>query len=932
MTPVRHFLDWNEPLTHLVRVFLIPEPPVSCVDLSDTWVVVPTRQAGRRLREKLASFCGEHGTALIPPVVEEPMGLLRTLDRVAGPLITQSVWARVLMDMQPEAYPDLFPKPPPVRDFSWAQRTADMIQRVRNILVEGGCLIRDVYDKHASSLPEAGRWHDLSQLEEIYLQRVHQTGLRDRCQALIEQGQTPVLSPSITRIILASVPDPSPLILHALETLAQRHSVEILVHAPASLAAHFDDWGHPVKEAWTKGVMDIPDPSQNILTATTPSEQAARVVELIREEQERFGPLDVAIGVPDPEVCEYMATQLSQLDLMAFNPSGHPFRTHRLFQLLTRIHDLLAYPSYAHIAAFLRHPDTLLALTSQRNISPDLLLSEMDRLQNKHLPQNLSDLERVSKSVESNHPLHAALELIREILAAANLGSLDQMIQHIMPLLYAHQTVDPQTRDGESFVAVAKKVVRLLEETQQACFNDLHLKNHESLQLLLKAMDKESWYEDSQHSQVDLEGWLELPWNDAPFLIVTGLNEGLVPDGRMSDVFLPDTLLAALGLRSDGDRMARDAYLMTALIASRVEKGRACFIVGKFSRTGDPLLPSRLLFRCEDHELPERANRLFQMPPTRARLFPAKAGFQLDPARALRRNINRLGVTAFRQYLACPFRFYLAQVARMQELADHEQEMDALTFGHIMHYALQGLEDQPRMQDESELIAMFLSRAEQRVLEQYGAHPPLPVVMQMESIRQRLIATAHIQSTVIADGWVPTHFEQPVSCTIGTITLRGVIDRVDYHPDLKSWRILDYKTTDKCTSPSDAHWAGVREDTPEYAVAPAAGLRGKNARWVDLQLPIYHQLFRMQHPGALVKTAYFNLPVGVMDTQVSEWNTLTDDLVQSAWHCAEAIVDRIEQGIFWPPADTIPYDDFESLFPFAADQCFAPLAPSKEST
>ena len=45
-----------------------------------------------------------------------------------------------------------------------------------------------------------------------------------------------------------------------------------------------------------------------------------------------------------------------------------------------------------------------------------------------------------------------------------------------------------------------------------------------------------------EDAALDLEGWLELPWHPASSLVVTGMNEGAVPDGRVDDPFLPDSL------------------------------------------------------------------------------------------------------------------------------------------------------------------------------------------------------------------------------------------------------------------------------------------------------------------------------------------------------------------------------------------------------
>jgi ATP-dependent helicase/nuclease subunit B len=176
-------------------------------------------------------------------------------------------------------------------------------------------------------------------------------------------------------------------------------------------------------------------------------------------------------------------------------------------------------------------------------------------------------------------------------------------------------------------------------------------------------------------------------------MIVTGMNDGFVPDGHLSDVFLPDTLRKQLGLRCDADRLARDAYLMRGLIESHRDDGRVCFLVSKTGATRDPLKPSRLLFRCSDAELVQRARQLFGDPEDEQDSYPPTISFRLQanpPAdiRADRLTPGRLSVTQFRDYLTCPFRFYLKVILGMEALDDEKVEMDALDFGSLVHEVL----------------------------------------------------------------------------------------------------------------------------------------------------------------------------------------------------------------------------------------------------
>ena len=92
--------------------------------------------------------------------------------------------------------------------------------------------------------------------------------------------------------------------------------------------------------------------------------------------------------------------------------------------------------------------------------------------------------------------------------------------------------------------------------------------------------------------------------DDAPALVVSGFNEGRVPASLNSDVFLPNQLRRALGIEDNDRRYARDAYALSVLAASREELR---LIAGRRSGEGEPMLPSRLLFTCDE---PAMANRV----------------------------------------------------------------------------------------------------------------------------------------------------------------------------------------------------------------------------------------------------------------------------------------------------------------------------------
>ena len=81
------------------------------------------------------------------------------------------------------------------------------------------------------------------------------------------------------------------------------------------------------------------------------------------------------------------------------------------------------------------------------------------------------------------------------------------------------------------------------------------------------------------------------------------------------------------------------------------------------------------------------------------------------------------------------------------------------------------------------------------------------------------------------------------------------------------------------------------------------------------------------HPAVKsVGVGYINLPRAVSEAGLAMWETIDDNLLQSAWTCAEGVVSNIQNGIFWPPGPKGKYDDFESLRFQDMESSFDPIA------
>ena len=931
MPVTRHFTGWDAPATTKVREFLLPAPPHGPVDLAKELIVVPTRQAGRRLRESLATHCASHKTALLSPRVVTPTFFLHPEDgsgTIASPLEMTAVWVALLMKADLSQYSGLFPVRIPSQDFTWALHTAELIQRLRDTLADGGYLVNHVCRDHGSLLAEPERWQDLAALETAFVERLSALGLMDPCQTMIRCSENPEVPKGIERIVLAAVPDPTPLMVRALENLAGQIPLAVLVHAPESLADHFDDWGRPLAAKWQEHRIDIPDADSSVILAGSPWAQSTKALELIAAEAGRFGPADIAVGVPDGQVTPFLAADLAERGLVPFDPAGKSAARHPLYQLLEAFQGLVNEATYQAFSAMVRNADVLDFLEREQKLPPRRVLAELDEFQNSRLPQTLEDIEQgllleVRKGDRPEFPnLAKAAGFILDPVRAFEDGDVDGVLRAYLQRVYEIRTVNPRHPDDADFIAVAQLIDTALRQLNSDPVKALGLEKRQALELLLSALRSEHYYPEPEDAVIDLEGWLELPWNDAPFLIVTGMNDGAVPASCLSDVFLPDSLRRQLGLRHDTDWLARDAYVMSALIESRRDQGRVCFIAGKTGSTGDVLKPSRLLLLCSDEELPGRAESLFGSPAGVRVNFPSSISFRLDvrpprdtPARKL--EPAGISVTAFRDYLACPFRFYLKRMLEMEEVDDLKTELDALDFGSLVHDVLHEMardEEMRRCRDAGQLQDFLCTRAEDWAAACYGRHRPLQVEIQMESAKQRLREAARVQARLVREGWEIVGAEKDIQGELEGFRVRGKIDRIDQHRETGRIRLLDYKTSESAQTPEEAHMASLPRDR-EMADYAKVAVGGGQKRWIDLQLPLYAILLssegEFQGPYEL---GYFNLPKALPETGVSIWETFSGGLLDSAGDCAAGVIRDIRSRRFWPPAAKVRYEEFEKLF------------------
>jgi ATP-dependent helicase/nuclease subunit B len=915
----RVFLPWDQPFLGRVVDWLLED---RSQDLSRTVAVVATAQAGRRLREALAVRAARDGRAIFPPKVVEPEGLLRLLAADQSAPLTPATrleslvaWARVLSTANLEEYRGVFPIDPPAANFAWAVRIGQQLLNLQSEIAEQGLRCGDVARQAAEveDFPERVRWRHLADLEGLYDAQLAEDGRIDPQSAKIRVAARPAVPSGTERIVLLALPDPVPLALNALTVIAGASTgpdVKVVVAAPESERENFDAWGRPIADRWNRRPLPWADFAQQVRLLANPAAQAEAVASAAKLYGENRAAL--AVGCPDAEIVPPLEHALAGAGIPSFNPEGRLRRTESFYHLVGCLADFVREGTFDSVEATGRCVDILEYL--RRRIGPSQFVAAqwmagLDELRAKHLPSDLDAARRHAPDVPMRSMLVPGLAALGDLRELARNAGFAEGVSRLLAEIFS----------GRRDAAIAESASVWMEWVR-ACGEGerrTDFRPADWWDLALRLFGESRRPLDKPPGAVEIQGWIELLWENAPHLVIAGLNEGAVPSRIGGDSFLPQALRIRLGLKTDADRLARDAYLLRAFAQSRSSVGRLDILVGRSSAQGDPIKPSRLLFLCEDRELPARVRELFRALPPAGDPRPWTRAWQLEPGRPMEGFPSRLSVTALKDWLDCPFRFYLRRGLGMEAVDAGKSELNAMDFGTLCHAALQSMGEEAGLREctDPKIFENFLlTRLDEEMRATYGGELSLPLIVQVESARQRLRRVAQIHALEQASGWRIEAVERKFEFQIADITIVAKIDRIDRHRESGAVRVLDYKTSDDPLAPADAHLRGVRRNETPRSFAVWTD-NGKTKVWKDLQLPLYRHALAAEFPD-LQACGYINLPKAVSASSIELWEPYSLDLQSSAMACAVAVCEAIRSGEFWPPNEESDSDrdPFAALF------------------
>ena len=905
--PIRHWLDWSTPCLPAAAVWLIDRHHErhSC-DLQSLTCVLPGRRAGRLVLAALVGECGRRELSLVPPTILTP-----------GPLVDSLLEA----DESPTATGC-------ERTLGWMMAIGECDAQARRLLLgtrSGGDLFGDfelartvdrLHEELAGELlsfrevpalaqglemfAEGDRWQALQSVAARYHAILGSCGLVDphaHRREAIAAGRFSATGP-IVLIGLTQLNRQQRAVI-----LAAGDQVAALVHAPPSRSELFDELGCPKPQAWEEIRLSISD--DQILVAEGPEDQTHRAMGQLAELKQSHGPDQITIGVGDPALIEPLERAAVWAGLSVHAAAGIAVHRTPPVRLLGALGSFLGgslgVRRFGDLATLVRHPDLERWLARVRPAGPDVdIASLLDRYYAEHLHERLDGEWRGSAAKHAQPK--ALLETLQRLMAPLTgtprpLGEWSAPLLGVLEEVYGDlETTDTrpsvQTTVGaclwlRDLLTMQRNASPRLQPTTDAAT---------AIRLVLWQAAGETVALEPRTDEIELLGWLELHLDPAPILILTGCNDGRIPESLTADLFLPDSLRRALGLMDNARRYARDAYLMEAITQSRV---RLRVIMGRSGVAGDPLLPSRLLLACDDETILRRLKRICRQPREGTRAFPIGAPACSAKARI---GVPALGdgcappesmtVTDFRRYLECPYRYALQRLLGLEALADDAVELGAGQFGTLAHEALKTLGD-PAIRDavEPEAIQAWLDEALRTAArKRYGRNPMPAVRLQLASLGQRLAGLARLQARLRAGGWsiVSTELELAGETVLQIpgqepMPVRGTIDRVDRHQETGDWRIIDYKTSERGRGPTEVHHG--------RTTLPPPG----EAQWLDLQLPLYHHFAPRLGITGTVELAYIVLPKTSADILPARW---TSGHLQAALQVARGVVRDIRAGRF----------------------------------
>ncbi len=951
-------------------------------------VVVPTAESGRNLRLALAKAFPD--TGVLPPRVIQPSHLLTPAEEItysvgsdpteyvisdktlrqASEVELQAAFLAFLASKKSEIkdrgiWPLLF-KPGFLDDARALLGFLDQLNEIWHALAGRALLMCDVLQNSEAVKVLTGavgcemkRWEQLGDFETQFFAFLETKGVCHYAKKVQLAVANPAPPPAeIKEVILPALVDPIQAMYPVLEKWQEMRpnlKITVLIHADESAAGKFDAWGRPIPTKWGEEKLTKLRTEDIFRSATNQALGEKVAAEFCKIAQGQPLP---ALGLIDAGTFSDVQAALMTREKNVHNPERHALNVSSLGAIVDLVMSVWEKSSdritleWKEIAGLVRQHDVMMYLApAGGTLNRADILAELDTFANKFLPVGCPTAAQLAYSDKHTkfENLSAAIDKLKSLFEVQK--NLSDFISHALQKLYAHAT------SNREFQAAAAAVRRFLNDLKSEEFQSLPSK--EQLLIARPALARTNYQlEPEGESVIKTLGWLELAWTAKEQIALVGFHEGCVPDALIGHAFLPNKLRTALGLTSNDQRLARDVYLLKELLACR-EGNDVKFFVALANAAGDIQKPSRLLFLCEEEELPVRACHLFdeiqetssppEAPkkpwtykwPTEIPLPNARKGFR-----------GSLSPSAIDTYLNCPFTYFLKYGLGMNTVKMNE-EIPANDFGTLAHKIL---EDYGKRhlnsrigETEEQIRAELMMLCDEEFKRVYGKQEnwTINTLLQLESLKKRIQAFAKQQYMWAQEKWQIYACEYKLNKNGEAdeelypfknhpdVALRGSVDRIDHHP-LYGYRLIDYKTWDTkdyshvfSAKKEDLHFAKDVMGLSLYETVTRTKKgeeRIKSYAIKSIQLPLYARALETKKPDQFKpdgQSQIYDMCYIVLGDSPEEVGAIMDQKdekfqLNKIRPLADQIVDKLLEEIlankFWPASPNALKWEFGEYF------------------
>ncbi|MEQ8316947.1 MAG: PD-(D/E)XK nuclease family protein [Phycisphaerales bacterium] len=840
------------------------------LDLSNVLVATPGARAGRVLSTLLARACQDRGLVLTPPDLTTAGKLAEAMApaaRPAGDLQRRLAWARVLRDAPEDLIAPVLPES--AEPEAWALE----ISRSLDELARGGLRCRDVARSELPPLEDPQRWHALASMQGEYEALLGRAGLVDPTLHAIDAGSD--VAAGLREIVLLACMDLTPLARRMLR------EAPCPVHALVMLDEGLDDDGVVLEDFWRDADIDV-EPEDVFVTEGAEAQGSLAVRAAVDLETSAIGTADESLAGAVRRAADGHGLSVH----VAWGPSASASGPARLLADLAL---LLRERSFIALARVLTNPIVVSTLAREEHRFDQLPRAVDDyagaALPTKafaKLPEGTPRVARPRRIVMHAQarlksmlgPLRGKPRPLREW--AHELGQVLTKLLAPSQDLLGPASLDAIAAIGEQVRGLAALPEALDAEAVSA---------HQAISLVLGQLDQRGAPAEPGGEDVDLLGWLELPLDPSPAMVVMGVHHSTLPAAAMPGPLVTEGLRRALGLPGEDRTLARDAANMAALVGGG---RRVRFVLGSADAKGEPLLPSTLLLRGSGDgpaRVLGRVRARFETHP--AREAPPACGYRVGVMRDAS-PITSMAVTSFRTFLESPYQFYLRYALGLRDVEPMPgvPRLEANAFGTLLHEALArfgGDVASREIEDEGEIRRLMHAALWESTERLAGRRPSAITLAQIDAAEHRLAAFARVEAAWRREGWrtVEVEWTPEMRPPLGKtgIGLSGAIDRIDFDANTGRLALFDYKTSNEARQPAAAH-------------------RGRDGAWRDLQLPLYEILARplaLEH-GVEQIPALGYVSLSARDARVLEAGWDEADLAD-AHACAIDVATRIRSGI-----------------------------------